>query len=92
MEELQGRHKGVRSSEKRLNFELKALDCRLCRTQKDLEQTTEELATTRMNDPNKQELKAGQEVRELKAQLSELNCQLWANQEKGQRLMTRWIT
>ena len=35
-----------------------------------------------MDDPKEQELKAGQEVRELKAQLGKLNCQLQNNQEE----------
>ena len=73
---------GATSGEKRLRFELKALDRQLRETQRDLEQTAEELAAARMDDPNEQELEARQEVRELKAQLSELNCQLQANREE----------
>ena len=73
---------GVTSGEKRLRFELKALDRQLRETQRDLEQTAEELAAARMDDPHEPELGAGQEVRELKGQLSELNCQLQANREE----------
>ena len=35
-----------------------------------------------MDDPNEQALKAGQEGREVKAQLGELNSQLQANSEE----------
>lgn len=42
----------------------------------------EELAAAEMNNPNEQEFEAGQEVRELKAQLEELDCQLRANKEE----------
>ena len=46
------KQEGARSGEKRLRFELKALDCQFCETQRDLEQIAEELAAARMDDPN----------------------------------------
>ena len=47
---------GVRSGEKQLRFKHKALDGQLRDTQRDLEETAEELAAARMDDPNEQEL------------------------------------
>lgn len=70
-------HEGARSSEKRLCFKQKALNHQLREIHRDLVHTAGELTATRMDDPNKQELEleVGQEVRKLKLQLVEFNCQ-----------------
>ena len=59
---------GARSGEKRLWFKLKALDHQLRKTQRDLEQTAEELAATRVDCPG------GEQVPEAEQEVSELQC------------------
>ena len=82
LQELLADQGAARSREKWLHFKLNDLDCWLGETQRDLEQTLEELAAARMDESNELELQAKKEVRELNSQIGELNCQLQANQEE----------